>query len=94
MVHDGYPRAKINMLKRYPSPAKKKADLASLMDEYPRVFDGICRAMSRQPCHFSLKEGASPVKMHGSRSVSEQLINHSEKNWPSKGPKASSGKFR
>jgi hypothetical protein len=73
MVHDGYPKAKVNTLKHHPSPTKKKADLAGLMDEHPRVFDGVCRVMSGPPYHFSLKDGATPVKMHGSRPVSEPL---------------------
>ena len=38
-----------------------------------RVFDGVCRVMTRPPCHFFLKEGAVPVKIRGSRPVSEPL---------------------
>lgn len=73
MVHDGYPRAKVSVLRSHLLLAKKKTDLSGLMDEYPHVFDGICRVMSGPPCPFSLKEGATPIKMHGSRPVSEPL---------------------
>jgi hypothetical protein len=43
------------------------------MAELPRVFNGVCRVMTGPPCHFFLKEGAVPVKIRGSRPVSEPL---------------------
>ena len=44
------------------------------MDEFPRVFDGQCRPMKGPPCHFELKEGATPVTMRGSRPVAVPLM--------------------
>jgi hypothetical protein len=77
MLHTKYPHACINHISStstyQPPEEQKKADLASLMAEVPRVFDGVCRVITGPPCHFFLKEGAVPVKIHGSRPVSEPL---------------------
>jgi hypothetical protein len=77
MLHSKYPHARINHISStstfQPSEEQKKADLSFLMAEVPRVFDGVCRVMTGPPCHFFLKEGAVPVKILGSRPVSEQL---------------------
>jgi hypothetical protein len=71
MLHIKYPHARINHITSrptfQPSEAQKEADLATLMAEVPRVFDGVCRVMAGPPCHFVLKEGAVPVKIRGSR---------------------------
>ena len=56
-----------------PLDSQKQADLAALMEEKPRVFDGVCRIMARPPCHFVLKDGAVPVKIRGFRPVSKPL---------------------
>ena len=77
MLHTKYPHARINHISStptsQPSEEQKKADLASLMGEVPLVFDGVCRVMTGPPCHLFLKEGAVPVKIRGSRPVSEPL---------------------
>ncbi len=78
MLHTKYSHARINNISStstyQPSEEQKKADLVTLMAEVPRVFDGVCRVMNGPPCHFFLKEGAVPVKIHGSRPVSEPLL--------------------
>jgi hypothetical protein len=77
MLHTKYPHARINHITSrptfQPSEAQKVADLASLMAEVPRVFDGVCRVIAGPPCHFVLKEGAVPMKIRGSRPISEPL---------------------
>lgn len=77
MLHDSYPHARVNHISSsdllIPSDAQKEADLASLMAEFPKVFDGVCRIMDGPPCHFVLHEDAVPVKLRGSRPISEPL---------------------
>jgi hypothetical protein len=77
MLHTKYPHARINHISStstsQPSEEQKKEDLSSLMAEVPRVFDGVFRVMSGPPCRFVLKEGAVPVKIRGSRPISEPL---------------------
>ena len=50
MLHTKYPHARINTISstpsHQPSDAQKEADLSSLMAEFPRVFDGVCRVMT------------------------------------------------
>ena len=77
MLRIKYPHARINHITSrptfQPSEAQKEADLATLMAEVPRVFDGVCRVMAGPPCHFVLKVGAVPVKIRGSRPISKPL---------------------
>ena len=77
MLHDGYPHARINQLTTLTSPlptsAQKQADLESIMADFPKVFDGVCRVMDGPPCHFVLHDDAVPVKLRGSRPISEPL---------------------
>ena len=77
MLHDDYPHARVNHISPAhsvdPSTTEKEADLAALMAEFPTVFDGICRVMDGPPCHFVLRDDAVPVKIRGSRPISEPL---------------------
>ncbi|KAK4024628.1 hypothetical protein OUZ56_010051 [Daphnia magna] len=70
MLHDSYPHARINQrfspTSPSPSPAKKEADLTSLMAEFPKS-DG------RPSCRFVLRDGAIPMKISGSCPISEPL---------------------
>ena len=49
MLHDGYPPARVNQLSTMASPmptaTQKQADLESIMADFPKVFDGVCRVM-------------------------------------------------
>ena len=77
MLHDGYPHARVNQLSTMVSPmptaTQKQADLESIMADFPKVFDGVCRVMDGPPCHFVLHDDAVPVKLRGSRPISEPL---------------------
>ena len=64
----------ISSINPSPSAEKMKDDLQKLVTEFPAIFDGICRPMKGPPCHFELKEGATPIAMRGSRPVSVPLM--------------------
>ena len=72
-----YPHARLHSISAdyqfEPSESQKETDLAAIMAEVPRVFDGVCRIMAGPPCHLALKDGAIPVKIRGSRPISEPL---------------------
>jgi hypothetical protein len=57
-----------------PSDSKRQADLKTLMNECPWIFDGTCHQKSGPPCHFQLVENARPVAMRGSCTVSVPLL--------------------
>jgi hypothetical protein len=73
MIHDGYSLARVNQVYSRSTATQMKKNLDQLMAEHPRVFDGVCRIMTRPPCYFHLKEGAIPTKIRRSRPVSEPL---------------------
>ena len=53
---------------------QREEDLRNIMNEFPEVFDGVCRTMVGPPCRFVLKEGAEPFAIRGSRPVPEPLM--------------------
>lgn len=53
---------------------RKKEDLKKLTDEFPRIFDGVCRPMAGPACNFELKEGTIPTAIRGSRPVAQPLV--------------------
>nr|CAH0109788.1 unnamed protein product [Daphnia galeata] len=63
MLHSKYPHPHINQISStqtyQPSEEQKKADLASLMAEIPRVFDGVCRVMTGPHLPFLFQRRSS-----------------------------------
>ena len=57
-----------------PSEALKSKDLQAIIDEFPKVFDGVCRVMKCAPVHLTVMEGAVPVQIQGYRRVAEPLL--------------------
>ncbi|KAI9550285.1 hypothetical protein GHT06_004929 [Daphnia sinensis] len=57
-----------------PTEERKKEDLKKLTEEFPRIFDGVCRPMVGPACHFKLKEGAIPMAIRGSCPVAGPLM--------------------
>ena len=50
------------------------ADFTSLLQEFPSIFDGVCRPMTGPACHFKLLPGAAPFAIRGSRPVAVPLL--------------------
>lgn len=57
-----------------PSREQRNQNLQALLTEFKEVFNGVCRPMVGPPCHFTSREGATPVAIRGSRQVSELLL--------------------
>ena len=75
MIPAGYPNVRIQQVTATrPSDKQKAADLAKLMADHPKVFDGVCREMDCEPVHLTLREGAVPVQIRGHRNVAEPLM--------------------
>jgi hypothetical protein len=72
MIHDGYPLARVNQVYSRSTATQMKKDLDQLMTEHPRVFDGVCRIMTRPPCYFTSKKGQSPRRF----ADHDQYLNH------------------
>ncbi|EFX78076.1 hypothetical protein DAPPUDRAFT_246665 [Daphnia pulex] len=58
----------------HPTEGIKQNDLKNLTNEFPLIFDGVCRPMAGPACHFELKKDAVPVAFRGSRPVAEPLM--------------------
>lgn len=67
------PPATVAAINPFVSTTTKKLDLQKLKAEFPVIFDGVCRPMVGPPCHFVLKEDATPVSIRGSLPVSIPL---------------------
>ena len=52
----------------------KENTLKKLMANFPKTFDGECRAMKGPLCHFRLVDGATPTAIRGSRPVAEPFL--------------------
>ena len=75
MIPADYPNVRVHQVSAArPSDEQRTKDLAKLMAEYPKVFDGVCREMDCEPVHLTLREGAIPVQIRGHRNVAEPLI--------------------
>jgi hypothetical protein len=75
MLPAAYPHTYVGMVASTPpTDSQRQADLKTLMNECPRIFDGTCHQMSGPPCHFELVENARPVAIRGSRPVSVPLL--------------------
>jgi hypothetical protein len=58
----------------HPTEGIKQNDLKNLTNDFPLIFDGVCRPMAGPACHFELKKDAVPVAFRGSRPVAEPLM--------------------
>ncbi|KZS02265.1 Uncharacterized protein APZ42_000758, partial [Daphnia magna] len=68
MLPAAYPHAYVGMVASTPpTDRQRQADLNTLMNECPWIFDGTCHQMSGPTCHFQLMENSQPVAMRGSR---------------------------
>ena len=79
MLHAEYPHPCLVATVSPPSvppvqPSVQQSKLSELMAEYPSIFDGICRPMRGPPCRFTVKEGAVPSAVRGSRPVAVPLM--------------------
>ncbi|KZR97579.1 Uncharacterized protein APZ42_007458, partial [Daphnia magna] len=71
MLPAAYPHAYVGMVaSKPPTDRQRQADLKTLMNECPRIFDGTCHQMSGPPCHFQLMENSQPLAMRGSCPIS------------------------
>ena len=75
MIPIDYPNARVHQVAVVrPSDEQRAKDLAKLMAEHPKVFDGVCKEMNCEPVHLTLREGAIPVQIRGHRNVAEPLM--------------------
>ena len=77
MIAHGYPHVRVHQVSAVtsmPSEALKSKDLQAIIDEFPKVFDGVCRVMKCAPVHLTVMEGAVPVQIQGYRRVAEPLL--------------------
>jgi hypothetical protein len=77
ILHDSYPQARINQLSSptppYPSDAQKEANLTSLMAEFQKKNLRRLQSHGWPTLAFFLRDDAIPVKISGSRPISEPL---------------------
>jgi hypothetical protein len=59
---------------KHPTKGIKQNDLKILTNDFPLIFDGVCRPMAGPACNFEFKKDAVPVVFRGSRPVTEPLI--------------------
>ena len=78
MLPVNYPHKRIHSLSteapRPPSEETKQRDLAAMIAEFPRVFDGVCRPMTGEPCKLIVRDGSIPVRAGRARQVPEPLL--------------------
>ena len=76
MIPSEYPHTRVQQVKPFsrPSEEQRATDLAKLISDHPKVFDGVCRTMDCEPVHLNLREGTVPVQVRGCRKVAEPLM--------------------